>query len=373
MNLRLLYLLAVFFASFSQNAFANDYPACNAVPGDVEFQNASSCQGSILVEISCPSPSTDCKPTQATCNLGFANNYFDHYCASATGRGRALDEPVDLQVAGPTNQTQTPAAAAAAKAKAEAEALALEIEEANRKLAEELALKAKNSQGHQATLLKEGNDSNELGRNHAASVGALWCAEGANAQPVNQEVASESYQKCQQNFAVAKSFPSSEAGYRGDSGLLGGPAARQTLGNFEKNFGLSEDEYTSRILGAGGGPASLSDMVKDKISEEELAAAMAAGGGDEKFAVSGAGGKVKTEKKDTLRDSIKKALAKKDAGGKDRAPSSVGEKEKPAANLLTGLTAETNVFSSPEEKDTEVTIFGVVHLKYEDILKRRRL
>jgi hypothetical protein len=127
------------------------------------------------------------------------------------------------------------------------------------------------SDGNQTLSGKTVEDLNQLGSNRAATVGALFCAQGANASISNDPDAQAYFAGCHQNFNAAK-LMNAKSGIQPDQATVDGSLAKETLTEFEKNFGISGGDFLSRMLGSGLGAAGLGDLVGDKISAEKLAA-----------------------------------------------------------------------------------------------------
>jgi hypothetical protein len=237
---------------------------------------------------------------------------------------------------------------------------------------------ATTADGKQTSSLADAAEVAALGAGKAATIGAVFCAQGANAQLTNPADATVYYANCRQNFDAARGMSGKAGGFNPDLGVLDGVAARESLQDFEKNFGVSKEDYLQRMLGAGGGPGGLSGMLEGKIPEAKLAEAMEAAGklgpsdltqDPSKFAVDlGAGARKKGST--ALRDGLKKKLSEQSESrgtaslnpGRQK-PQLIGDKEH-----LEPLSAE-KAFGSGEE-DRELSIFDVVHNMYVKIAPR---
>ncbi|MGZ3706806.1 MAG: hypothetical protein ACXWSD_21120 [Bdellovibrionota bacterium] len=234
--------------------------------------------------------------------------------------------------------------------------------------------------GQQTSSLGDAAEVAALGANKAATIGATFCAQGANANLTSAADAAVYYSHCQQNFDAAKGLSGKPGGFIADQGVLDGSAAQQSLQDFEKNFGVSKEDYLKRMLGEGGGLGALSGMVDGKIADAKLAEAMDAAGklgpsdltqDPNKFAVNlGVSGSKKSAA--ALRDVLKKKLGEKSEGRATASLDEVSHAEKPQLigdkEHLDPLSMEV-AFGSKEES-RELTIFDVVHIRYSKLAAR---
>lgn len=234
--------------------------------------------------------------------------------------------------------------------------------------------------GEQISSLESAAQAAALGAAQAATIGAVNCAEGANANLTNATDAAAFYAICQQNFNTAKGLTGKAGGFNPDNSIVDGAIAQKSLDEFEKNFSVSKEEFLKRMLGEGGGPASLSGLLDGKISEAKLAEAMDAasklGPSDltqdpNKFTVDLGLGSKKTN--GTLRDTLKKKLGEKsDAEQKARSVASKAnqrDEDKSSEPRLEGLVPlRESIFENTGSVD-ELTIFDVVHLKYQKLTR----
>jgi hypothetical protein len=236
------------------------------------------------------------------------------------------------------------------------------------------------SQGLQLKAASDAKATADLGADQAANVGAVMCAQGANANLTDPQEAAGFYASCRQNFEAAKAMSGRDGGYNPAANIADGAAGREALADFEKNFGVSPKDYLSQMLGKGGGPASLSELLEGKLPGAKLKEAMdaaekisptAVSQDPAKFAVDfGAAKKTSAG----FRENLKKKLEKPDERATTRAIASgnenhprrgadkIGDKEH-----LEPLRADP-IFNTEEER--ELTIFQVVHLKYEKLAVR---
>jgi len=230
--------------------------------------------------------------------------------------------------------------------------------------------------GRQTSSLADANEVASLGANQAATIGAIFCAQGANTQLTDPGNSPALYANCQQNFGTAKVMAKNASGYTPDNAILNGDAAKQSLADFEKNFGVPPEDYLHKMLGSGGGPAALFDVVGDKIPEAKLtealdqASKLAPGdltGDPNKFAVNlGESGQQKTNSL-ALRDTLKKKMGANDGADKTpRNPASWTKPRTPAADSgMDGLAPLRDGFFATNDTTEELTIFDVVHRKYQ--------
>src|SRR5262249_23496031 len=121
--------------------------------------------------------------------------------------------------------------------------------------------KADNAGGGQTSLLQSAEEANQLGASQAATVGALFCAHGANQNLVNPEGAANDYASCTSYFTAAQAMRGKGPPYIPDSATLRGGVARETLASFEKNFGITGDTFMSKLLSANGSRDAFAEMV----------------------------------------------------------------------------------------------------------------
>jgi|GEM_PF-2722232 len=236
-----------------------------------------------------------------------------------------------------------------------------------------------NELGQQSSSLVSAKAVASLGAAQAATVGAIFCAEGANANLTSPEDAAALYANCQQNFDAANKLSGKTTGFNPDQGILQGSAAKQSLEDFERNFGIAPSDYLSKVLGEGKGPSSLAAVLDGKISESKLNEALEAATklaantlteSSNAFAVDF--GSAQKKPKTTLRDSLKKSLAE---SGKQEAASrtisSVAPREQ-ASSQLDGLSPLSGGIFSAAATQEELSIFDVVHRKYVELAPRMK-
>ncbi|MGZ3694618.1 MAG: hypothetical protein ACXWQO_10585 [Bdellovibrionota bacterium] len=224
---------------------------------------------------------------------------------------------------------------------------------------------------NQAATIVAATQVNDLAANQAATAGAVFCAQGANTHLTNPGDASALFASCQQQFDAAHALKHGE--FNPVHSTLDDPASQQALEDFEKNFGVSADEYLSKMLGTNGGASSLADMVKGKISESMLADAMEAAkkaGEEGLMSDPGKSSQVSGGKKGsvTLRDSISRklndsqpVLVRKPGSVFFPAKKDIVEPREKFVNLKP--SNELN-FATKEDENPELTIFDVIHSKY---------
>ncbi|MGZ3652222.1 MAG: hypothetical protein ACXWR1_08200 [Bdellovibrionota bacterium] len=240
-----------------------------------------------------------------------------------------------------------------------------------------------NSDGKQISSLASAGEVAAIGANQAATIGAVFCAQGANNTLTAPADAAALFASCQQNFDAANGMNGKNGGFNPAPNILDGAAAKQSLEDFEKNFGVPPDYYLHKMLGEGRGTASLSGMLEGKIPEAKLAEALEASRqlspGDlsenaNKFAVDLGGSKKAPNL--ALRDELKKKLLENGGSEKDsrllaskQTQAGRGEDAGPRFDNLAPL--KEGIFAPDEGKD-ELTIFDVVHLAYQKLRPRMR-
>lgn len=94
----------------------------------------------------------------------------------------------------------------------------------------------------QADALKNADELSETGMNQAATIGALWCAHGANAHANDTDLAEQSFGTCKDYLGAAETLRAGRGGnkaFQVDQTSLTGDFAESTLTDFEKNFGIT--------------------------------------------------------------------------------------------------------------------------------------
>jgi hypothetical protein len=243
---------------------------------------------------------------------------------------------------------------------------------------------AVSSTGLQSTALKVAGDTMLTGANNRATVALIGCAAGANEELDSAGSGTGNVADCQDNFAKADEL-AKMAGKTGknaklspDSSVIGSEIGQTTLAKFEKNFGVSQEDYVSRMLASHGARAEFEDMLKAKFSDDRVeklmtAAAETAPSEDKTSSVSSNQPFVSKKKVDTsLRDSIKAKLA----SGRDLASlkngAEPGARVFKAINLQPSVALDKIMFGN-EEQDSGLTIFEVVTQKIRELTAKQRL
>lgn len=321
-------------------------------------------------KVACAGGTQTCKIATGTCNTGLPGNKYNAYCPNFPA------PTIDRNPASPA----APVEDEAKRRKEAEEAQQKRIEEtlAHRKVLEaELAAKGEAAVNNQNDALKNADELSRTGMNQAANIGAVWCAAGANAHANDKDLAEESYGNCKNYMGAADSIRSGRGkgeAYSVDNDTINGAWASGILSDFEKNFGVGKDDFLSRLLGSSDRAGELGDMTKGKIKPDDLAAAYSNGKGKDAFEMNLVGNKA--TKKGSLRDDLKKALATEakrklasEKKGENLAAAADRRKDKDSIEGLKALSGEEAFGSSDTE---ELTIFQVVHRKYQDIFRERR-
>lgn len=299
-------------------------------------------------------------PAASGCQLDTGGYEYYYYCPAFGGS------------TGTSAEAARRKAAEAAQKKLAAETLAKQ-----KALEEELAKKGSAAIENQKSALSAADDISLTGMNQAANIGAVWCAHGANAHLNDKDLAEQSFGTCKDYMGAADALRSQRGRnetFTVDNDTISGEWASGILGDFEKNFGVAAGDFMSRLLGSGDRSGDLSDMTKGKIGEGELAEAHANGKGKGEFELA-VGGKGGAAKKSRVRDDLKKALAaeakRKLASEKKDAIAAAVDKRKDK-DSIEGLKAMGSAEAFGLSDTEELTIFQVVHRKYEEIFRERR-
>ena len=240
---------------------------------------------------------------------------------------------------------------------------------------------ADNLSAGQAAATKAALEVNHLGAIQAATMSALYCADGANRALVNDPAAAEQLSRCEQQGTAADRLSGGRE-LSADEATLSLSDAQATLQRFEKNFGVSQDEYLRRFLKRRtGGTLALSELTAAKIGTEKLAGLLASAepaapsapaAEPDQFALDLAA----KRKGPSVRATVKKYMAEQAAKAKAAAKRTEGVLGKgtrvPAA--FDKLEPLGGVFAQNDANDTleELTLFQVVHRKYMELSERNR-
>lgn len=242
---------------------------------------------------------------------------------------------------------------------------------------------AANSGGSQSSTLKAADEITSLGANQLATIGAIFCAQGANEAAEQNPNAPASVATCQSQFAAAQAMQALQikmgknGAYTPDAATMNQEGTKSTLGGFEKNYGVAPDEFMKRMLGGGNPSGAFQDMLGSKLTNPQLEKLLADAAeihpDASKIAVDLSGKSSGAAKRDpaALRSKLKEKMSetsKVQSATTTGGPAPANGKIKPPAAELEDLTPQEGLFA--EEKNEELTIFGVVHLKYEQLRKR---
>ncbi|MGZ3711887.1 MAG: hypothetical protein ACXVBE_09025, partial [Bdellovibrionota bacterium] len=165
-------------------------------------------------------------------------------------------------------------------------------------------------------------------------------------------------------------------------GVLASSDVQTILNKFEKNFGVSKDDYLSRMLNTHGSPDELKDILSSKFSLDKFDKMMAAAGEvkPENLAQTESGvGEVSADalkkKVDTsLRDSLKKKLLVA-APARDLASSRAEGSRYVGPTKITNLKPAglDQLLSGNQEQESELSLFDIIHMKLRDFTARQKL
>jgi uncharacterized protein YidB (DUF937 family) len=244
---------------------------------------------------------------------------------------------------------------------------------------------AKSTSGTQSTSLQAAGDALLTGANNRASVALIGCAAGANEELASAGSGTGNVADCQDNFAKADQM-AKMAGKTGknanlspDSNVIGSEIGQSTLTKFEKNFGVSQEDYVSRMLSSHGARADFEDMLKAKFSDDRVeklmtAAAETAPSEEKESTVSSNPAESKKKTDTSLRDSLRSKLVSRELA-------SLKKTQTAEALLGTGFKAASlqpshaldGVMYGSQDQETEMTIFDVVHQKLREFTARQKL
>ncbi|MGZ3653822.1 MAG: hypothetical protein ACXVCZ_21920, partial [Bdellovibrionota bacterium] len=214
---------------------------------------------------------------------------------------------------------------------------------------------------------------NEIGASHAASVGALFCAQAANDQAQGSDTAAGEYASCKQYFDAANAMNVAGKPLQPSPSVVDTESAKQTLSGFEKNFSVSGADFLGRMISSGGNRSVLSEMLSPKFGEKQMSEMFAAADSTAPAPAEGVnfGGPATKKSSAALRESLKKALSSH-SDDENRRPAEVSSADpRPRIRGLEPL--HEGIFAHANDAMQELTIFGVVHLKYQELQKKRDL
>ena len=226
-----------------------------------------------------------------------------------------------------------------------------------------------------------------LGANHNATVGALFCAEGANASAEGNDGANQ-IASCQNSFAAAAKLAENvkKLGGKGefmvDEKVAADPRSQNTLAQFEKHFSLRGEDYLQKMVGAHGGLLAFTEMVKEKLGPKKTEELVEAANTSSPEAPA-----AKTATPTRLRETLRRNLTESDAlrealnrklnqpdGLRAQAGNAHNSAPQTPRNLENLTPLETNgIFPSEDDANRGMTLFEVVHRKYTELKKRIRL
>ena len=161
--------------------------------------------------------------------------------------------------------------------------------------------------------------------------------------------------------------------------MLGTAGASSTFEAFEKNYGITRDDYLSRMFGSNGSRDTLSDMLSSQLSAEKLkeafdtADALGTSGRPSDFSVD-LGAKPMRAPAATLpslRSKLKSALTAKQAEPEYPSPAPTAG-SRANDDHLEPLAGQFSVEAASAEGSAGLSLFEVVHLKYEELSKHHR-
>jgi hypothetical protein len=251
------------------------------------------------------------------------------------------------------------------------------MKDANQSTGSQITGEGNEATGNQLQAIQSAAQISQQGANQLATSGAVFCAQGANAQAVGSDEAPEFYAQCNQVFNAAHGLNNSGRDFSPTLSTITGVATQKVFSQFESNFGVSRDDYLAHMLGKGAGRSALAELVSSKMNGEQLAQAFEKANAltpselsKDAYAVNfGSSASRVPLQKGALRSRLAKSLANA------REPASAvkgSDIEKPVRDAaLKDLTPLENSFSPGETGgDPGLTLFDVVHRKYSSLAQR---
>lgn len=209
-----------------------------------------------------------------------------------------------------------------------------------------------------------------LSANSRASNGVVICAIGANKSLENADDGADEFSRCQADFAAADELAKvaakagQEEAFQPDMNMLSSATAQATLQKFEKNFGVDQIDFITRLLASHGSPAELKELLSSKISEDKFDKIMAQADVPE---VPRAKETSKIAADAGLKDLLR---AKLDKAIRLRKPASLGFEGDPVAQPLAiyqdlrpeGL--DEAIYGNQEEEIEDADLFDMIRMKY---------
>lgn len=254
----------------------------------------------------------------------------------------------------------------------------------------------------QANALSTAATVDQIGSADAAGAAVVECAQGANAILTDPATGGLLLQSCQSAFEAAKKMKEMEQKNSLNSGLdtaaaltaneakFNSAEAEGIFSDLEQNYGVSKSDFIAKMLASGGDINGLSGLLGDKVPADKIAEAMEAANNlsaeerqkilDSLKGNSVAGNEYKrgapiASKKagapGSLRDRLREAMSRSADSAGDGATEAASNSwaRKPAAAKVETLTptfGEDSNLLAPSEDAKELTIFDVVHRKYDE-------
>ncbi|MGZ3653397.1 MAG: hypothetical protein ACXVB9_17975 [Bdellovibrionota bacterium] len=268
----------------------------------------------------------------------------------------------------PDTSTKTSASTATGTSTSVAATVAAETEAEARLRLQKIA---DASSGQQSESLANSVSVNQLGANYAATIGSLYCAEGANAAVKDPSAGGPEFRACKDYFSSANALNRNASGLHPDELVTGKEGSKTILAEFSQNFGVTGDDYLKRMLSSGGSRSELGDLLSTRLTSANLdetfaRAEKAESGGQFTLNLQGAGRKPSS----SLRDILKKKLAEPESQPVQAAL--VPNVKHEEADHLEPLQNSELLFGG-KEQEPELTLFDVVRRKYRELSRRYSL
>ncbi|MGZ6467964.1 MAG: hypothetical protein ACXWQJ_11770 [Bdellovibrionota bacterium] len=242
------------------------------------------------------------------------------------------------------------------------------------------------SSGKQNESSNNAADISSHGASNRATMAAAECADGANSELEAKGGGAGSLAACQDDFQKANTLAgmAGKGGGSGelkvDRGVTESQDVQTIFSRFERNFGVNQEDYLTRMLGSHGSLDEFKDILGAKLSAARIDQVLADAVKAEPQAPELTGtepGEIKVAKKKTdtnLRDSLKNKLA---LSGKERQLAAEKATEHSSVSQFNEKLqpAELPAWMSESEssKDQDWTIFDVVHAKIQELWSRSRI
>lgn len=251
-------------------------------------------------------------------------------------------------------------------------------EELGAKKGAEILRTGSKSDGGQVSSLQDANEISRMGSNYTATIGAVYCAEGANSALADPSLGARALASCQERFASAQAMNQAfgRKGFAVDASVVDHVNTQSVLEKFEKNFGVSGGDYLRHMLGAHGSRSFFDNLVGEKIGQDKLEQAWEQAKDvkvdKEKFAMPDPKPRRLAEAaKPTLRDNLKQVLSEAEPPVSDEMP--VLAKAEPVDMGRIAPLSSRELFGNNEPNGAELSLFDVVRRKYMEIAQRQKL